>query len=351
MMTNIPHDLPVSRENDLAVLASAVEDELRQVVDTVYPDGLMEPYGLLHHMLAYHLGWEGEGSGPAAQGKRIRPILLLLTASAAGGDWQAALPAAAAVELIHNFSLIHDDIEDQSALRRGRPTVWTRWGAAQAINTGDLMFTLAHQTILRLRQTIGDQAALAAAAVLQDTCVQLTRGQFLDIAYETAGDFTLDSYWPMIEGKTAALLVCCTELGAITAGLGEEKRRLYREFGRSLGLAFQVQDDWLGIWGDPAITGKSTESDLVSGKKTLPVLFALNQPGKFAQKWAEGPVHPEEVRSLSDLLQQEGADDYTQNAAARLTRQALQALEEAAPPGPALPVLTDLALRLLDRKA
>ncbi|HEX2979271.1 MAG TPA: polyprenyl synthetase family protein, partial [Anaerolineaceae bacterium] len=241
------------------LMRPAVEDELHRVVDAVFA---IQPE--LHSMLAYHLGWEGDGAGSQAQGKRIRPLLVLLATNAAGGEWESALPAAAAVELIHNFSLIHDDIQDRSPLRHGRPTVWVRWGAAQAINAGDVMFTLAHLALFRLASALAPAAVLDAARVLDQACMNLTEGQYLDLSYEKRLDLAERDYWPMVGGKTAALLGCCVELGALVAGAEPAIRADFRQFGISLGLAVQAWDDWLGIWGDAALTGKSTESDLVS---------------------------------------------------------------------------------------
>jgi geranylgeranyl diphosphate synthase type I len=328
------------------IMIPAIEAELRQVVLQVNGDGLEE----MHAMLAYHLGWEGEGAGPEASGKRIRPLLVLLTASAAGSDWEKALPAAAGVELVHNFSLIHDDIEDNSPLRRGRPTVWTKWGVSQAINAGDAMFTLAHLALLRLETTTNLQTALRATRLMQETCLQLTQGQYLDISYENRGDLTLDSYWPMVRGKTAALLSACTEIGAVVAGGNPETCKAYGDFGRFLGLAFQAQDDLLGIWGDAALTGKSSESDLVSGKKSLPVLYGLGQNGPFAARWRQGPIPESEVKDLAALLEAEGGFTFTQETAKQLTDQSLEALENAKPQGKCGEALKALALRLLGRQ-
>ena len=327
---------------------SAIETELRQAVARANGPGLEE----LHHMMAYQMGWEGEGAGPKARGKRIRPLLVLLTAAAASGsEWQQSLPAAAAVELVHNFSLLHDDIEDNSPLRRGRPTVWTKWGVPQAINTGDAMFALAHLSLLRLAQTTSPAIALQAANVLQHACLHLTQGQYLDIAYENRSDLSLEDYWPMINGKTAALLAACTELGALAAKVPAPTRTAYRDFGRDLGLAFQALDDLLGIWGDAAKIGKSNASDLVEGKKSLPVLYGLSQNGPFATRWAEGPITPAEVPTLASQLEAEGAYAYTQETADRLTRQALRALTAAQPKGEAGEALIELANQLLTRRA
>lgn len=324
----------------------AIEKELKKAVDKVRGPGFEE----LSAMMAYHLGWEGEGAGPEASGKRIRPLLVLLTAAAAGGNLEAALPAAAAIELIHNFSLIHDDIEDKSPLRRGRPTVWEIWGTAQAINTGDAMFSLAHLTLLDLEVTASPAIALQAARILQETCLSLTQGQHLDMAYERRGSLTEADYWPMVNGKTAALLGACTELGALAAGAATARRLAFLRFGRSLGLAFQVQDDILGIWGYTGKTGKSAESDMVAGKKSLPVLYGLGKKGLFAERWLQGPITSSEVIGLARQLEAEGARAYAQEAASRLTGEALQALLEASPEGEAGLALVELAELLLKRQ-
>jgi geranylgeranyl diphosphate synthase type I len=333
-------------ESYIQILLPAIEDELRRVVNqTDKPE--MEG---LYHILAYHLGWEGDGAGGEAQGKRLRPMMVLLTTAAAGGQWERALPAAAAVELVHNFSLIHDDIEDNSPLRRGRSTIWKKWGVAQAINAGDALFTLAHLSLLRLEETMTAKLSLQAAHILQETCLKLTQGQYMDIAYESQMDLPIEAYWPMVSGKTAALLSACTELGALVAEVNKARRESYRQFGYLLGLAFQAQDDLLGIWGDASLTGKSADSDLLTGKKTLPVLFGLNQKGLFAERWAKGSVTGSEVLPLATLLEIEGARTYTQETTERLTQQALQTLEEAEPAGEAGQALFDLAKRLLSRK-
>jgi geranylgeranyl diphosphate synthase type I len=324
----------------------SIENALNQTVALTMGNGLDE----LHSMMAYHLGWIGEGAGPAATGKRIRPILVLLTTQAAGGNWKNALPAATAVELIHNFSLIHDDIEDNSHLRRGRPTLWTKWGVPQAINTGDAMFTLAHMAIMDIEKTTNKRITIEAVKILQKTCLRLTQGQHLDISYEDQQELTVDSYWPMIQGKTAALISACTEIGAIIADIGEIKLDAYRRFGRDMGLVFQLVDDILGIWGDTLKIGKSNASDLVAGKKSLPVLYGLAQNGNFSRRWLSGPILPDEVPELANQLEAEGAKDYAQYEADRLTDLALHALQQAQPIGKAGLALTQLAHQLLYRE-
>src|SRR5688572_7057581 len=270
---------------DLKSLLSHVEQELQKQVSRLDTPRTK----LFHDMLTYHMGWTGEGAGPDATGKRIRPLLLLLCTSSCGGDWHSALPAAAAIELVHNFSLVHDDIQDNSPIRRGRDTAWVKWGAPMAINVGDALFVISNQAILDLKNNYAPEVVLRAAEILNNTCLDLTRGQYLDISYEERTDLTVEDYWPMIAGKTAALLSACCHIGSLLGGADESKQEAYRSFGHYLGLAFQVQDDILGIWGDESIMGKSAASDLVEGKNSLPVLAGLGKKGRFAERWARGP--------------------------------------------------------------
>lgn len=302
-----------------------------------------------HEMLTYHMGWTGDAAGPEATGKRIRPLMVLLCTAASGGSWEKALPAAAAVELVHNFSLVHDDIQDNSPKRRGRDTVWTKWGAPQAINVGDALFVISNQAIIDLKGNYPAELVLQAAEVLHNTCLDLTRGQFLDMSYEGRTDLTSDDYWPMVAGKTAALLSACCHLGAILGGADEAKQDAYKSFGQYLGLAFQVQDDILGIWGSEVVTGKSTASDLVEGKNSLPVLAGLSANKKFAKRWRQGPINLEEVEELAKLLATEGGYETAHDASKQMTDLALLNLREAEPEGDAGDALFDLAEKLLKR--
>ena len=215
----------------------AIEDSLKQAVNRATTFGNTK----LHDMLAYHMGWKVTSRTPEVRGKRIRPLLLLLSCSAAGGDWARALPGATAVELVHNFSLIHDDIEDHSPLRRGRKTVWKKWGIPQAINAGDAMFALAHLEATRLSTTVNASIALQAVEILQNACFHLTYGQYLDLSYESRHDLTLNDYWPMVEGKTAALISASTQLGALAALGDNHLSDIYSRFGHLVGSAFQIQ--------------------------------------------------------------------------------------------------------------
>jgi geranylgeranyl diphosphate synthase type I len=331
----------------IPALLSAIEAELQKQVSRLD----QPPPRLFHEMVTYHMGWTGLGAGPEAAGKRIRPLLLLLTTGACSAEAQPAyaLPAAAAVELVHNFSLVHDDIQDNSPTRRGRPTAWTKWGIPMAINIGDALFAMAGEAILDLRPAYPADLVLEAAALLNDTCLELTRGQFLDMSFEQRTDLTDEDYWPMVAGKTAALLSTCCRIGAILGGADRPRQDAFAAFGHDLGVAFQVRDDILGIWGDESVIGKSAASDLVEGKNSLPILFALGKHARFAARWADGPIEPHEVTALASLLKSEGAYDYAQQSAARWTDQAIANLEGAAPVGEAGEALFHLADRLLGR--
>jgi geranylgeranyl diphosphate synthase type I len=329
------------------IMLPALETELqRQVARLDEPH--LHPF---HEMLTYHMGWTGEGAGPDAAGKRIRPLVVLLVAASHMPKWLRAVSAAAAIELIHNFSLVHDDIQDNSDKRRGRTTVWKKWNMPQAINVGDALFVISNEAIMDLAKDYPADIVVRTARMIHDACLDLTRGQYLDMAYESHNDLSIEDYWKMIEGKTAALLSACTQVGAILGGADEETIEQYRIFGLDLGLAFQVQDDILGIWGNEALTGKSAAGDLIEGKNSLPILYGISRKGKFAQRWAASAIRPDEVPEVAQMLADEGAREYAQRQAERLTNQALNTLGKVNPQNEAGAALVELTDKLLNRKS
>ena len=329
-----------------------LETEMRTMLSGEPPE-LREMYG----MMRYHMGWENQQGEPdeAPGGKRIRPLLTLMTCQAAGGDPQQALPAAAAVELLHNFSLVHDDIEDRSLTRRHRTTVWAWAGEAQAINTGDAMFVIAHLAMLRLRQQqLPASRVLDAMQLFDETCLRLTEGQFMDMRFETRNDVTLDGYMMMIAGKTAALLAASAQLGAIIAGSPHEEA--YRAYGYELGISFQIIDDILGIWGEEALTGKSTTGDIITRKKTLPVLYALGQPGPEGDRLRaiyarSAPLTEEEVPEVLSLLEALDARAYAEAQGRKHASAALDALAQVEGDTGTIELLASLIRRLTGRKS
>jgi len=329
------------------IMLPAIESELQRQVAR-----LDEPRTrIFYEMLTYHMGWSGEGAGPDATGKRIRPLFVLLVVASCVSEWLCASPAAAAIELVHNFSLVHDDIQDNSEKRRGRLTVWKKWNIPQAINVGDALFVISSQAITDLSRDYPAEVVIRTARVIHNACLDLTRGQYLDLTYENRGDLSIEDYWKMIEGKTAALLSACTEVGAILGGANEQMIERHRLFGRELGLAFQVQDDILGIWGDEALTGKSAVSDLVEGKNSLPILFGISRGGKFAQRWATNAIRSDEVSEVAQMLVNEGAREYAEREAERFTNHALGILEKINPNNDAGKALVELTGKLLNRES
>ncbi len=262
-----------------------------------------------HLLLEYPLGWVTAEGTPLEQtgGKRVRPLLLLLCAEAAGGYWRAALPAAAAVELLHNFSLIHDDIEDASPLRHGRPTAWKQWGIANAINAGDAMFALAYTALAGLSQSTSPEVTIEAWAIFNEMNLNLTRGQHLDMRFETQNTVSTSEYVAMIEGKSAALLAASAQLGGLIGSGNRAVADHYRLFGLNLGLAFQIRDDILGIWGDPDVTGKSAATDILARKKSLPTLFGLEHSPELRDLYARVQFGDAEVAEAVAILDNAGA--------------------------------------------
>jgi len=265
----------------------------RQVAAALPPDGAPGLDGF-YGMLRYHLGWADADFAPAAvnAGKRLRPLLLVRCAEALGGATETAAPAAAAVELLHNFTLVHDDIQDESSHRRHRETIWHRWGTAQAINVGDALFAVAHAGLYSLAEPPHDLPAARVLAIARDfeqVALRIVEGQYLDLAHEGEWGGGVARYLAMIERKTAAILDFAARAGAMLAGADEETAARFGRFGLALGLAFQVRDDILGIWGAPEVTGKPAADDLRRRKQSLPIV-ALDE--------VASPAVREEVRAL-----------------------------------------------------
>src|SRR6187401_410447 len=261
-----------SSDIDLAALIADTEGEIVRLVRDRDPS----THGL-YEMVRYHLALGGKGGNG---GKRVRPLLCLLAYASIAGDPRNALPGAAAVELGHNFSLVHDDIEDGDRERRHRPTLWTVYGVPQAINAGDTLFSLSRIALHRLTDLgFSDAKVLRLMRLYDETCLALCEGQYIDIATSESDEtMSVDLYFDMIGRKTAALISASIEAGALLATDDDEVIARYRSFGWALGIAFQLNDDLLGIWGAEQSTGKEP-SDLAHRKKTLPVIYAAAEAG------------------------------------------------------------------------
>ena len=226
-------------------------------------------------MIREHFGLD-EPDGK--RGKRLRPRILLTVAEAEGADPESAFAAAAAIELLHNFSLIHDDIEDGDEMRHGRPTLWARHGVPAALVAGNAMSALSYLTLIDGSHALPRERVLAMVRCLQQAHYTMCEGQSFDIGFETALAVTFEEYVRMIAGKTAALLSASCELGALAAGASAERALAYGAVGRAYGLAFQVRDDILGAWGRTEETGKPSGADISRRKWSFPVTWALAGP-------------------------------------------------------------------------
>jgi geranylgeranyl diphosphate synthase, type I len=307
-------------------------------------------------MMRYHLGWLDEQMRPVdlPAGKRLRPVLCLLACAEVGGNPAQVLPAAVGLELLHNFSLIHDDIEDGDTMRRHRPTVWKVWGVPQAVNVGDGMFTLAYGAIQRLAcRGVAAETVLLALELFTQACLALTEGQHLDMKFEACPDVTVAEYMRMIEGKTAALAGASIAIGALVGGATPGQVQALHCFGRSVGCAFQIQDDILGIWGDPKVTGKAAGNDLVRRKKSLPILHALHHPRVGAQFAAllATELAPQQMACALDLMEQAETRAFAEEQVRRQHEIGLEALGEALGARGAGSALFSLSTRLIHRQS
>ena len=341
-VTPITHALDRSR--------AQVEPALRAAVERLDPAN--------RAIAIYHLGWTEADGTPrlSGGGKAIRPTLALLSTEAAGAPADVGMPGAVAVELVHNFSLLHDDVMDGDVERRHRPTVWAVWGVPAAILAGDAMLALANDVVLEA------PCGPAATRVLNAAVAELIRGQTEDLAFETRSWVGLDECRRMAAGKTGALLSASARIGAVLAGADDDVVEALGAYGAHVGMAFQLVDDLLGIWGDPAVTGKPVLSDLRSRKKSLPIAYVLSLADARAESLAQWLAAPdagrngaagdeEELTRVATLVEQAGARQWVTAEAERqveFAEAALTSVRLAA--GPSRELLA-LARFVIDREA
>ncbi|MGH3868812.1 MAG: family 2 encapsulin nanocompartment cargo protein polyprenyl transferase [Pseudonocardiaceae bacterium] len=339
-------DVTIEGRSALEVLAWSritVEPALRAAVDTL-PSAMRRIAG-------YHFGWwdepgqqESTPDGNAKGGKAIRPTLVLLSAQAVGGAPAAAVSAAVAVELVHNFSLLHDDVMDGDLTRRHRPTAWSVFGVNTAILAGDALLTLA----LDVLAASGHPAATGGIRMLSTAVQDLVDGQCADLAFEQRTQVELAECLRMAKGKTGALMGCACAVGACFGGGSSKQVEHFRDFGEHLGLAFQHVDDLLGIWGDPAVTGKPVYSDLHSRKKSLPVVAALTSDTPAGRELAalyhrDQSLSGSDVVHAAELIDVAGGRAWSQTQVEDLLTQAMRDLMSASPTVPAARAAQELS--------
>lgn len=299
-------------------------------IEAALRDTLARDTSPLASAARYVMGWEDENGAPAsARGKRLRPALCLAATEAFGAPPEDGLPGGVAVELVHNFSLVHDEVQDRDAERHNRPTTWMLLGEAQAINVGDYLYTCAIRSLGEA--DLPAERRIAALNVLNAAIAAMIHGQWADLSFETTTAVTSNEYLEMIRGKTGALFGAPLAIGAILAGASEADAALVRRWGEHVGLAFQVQDDYLGTWGEPGETGKSNTNDIARRKKSLPVIKGLENAdtapligGIFASREAPGEA---QVREIIDALDHAGIGAACRSYAEQLATEAADLLD------------------------
>lgn len=335
---------PVLRE-PLVEYGNLIRKELQEQIARLHPS--MAAY------FYYHFGWEGAEGKTArmnSSGKMVRPLLCLLSCETCGGKISQALPAACAIELIHNFSLIHDDIEDNSLERRHRPALWKAFGVAPAINAGDAMFSLGYRALISpvsVKRVLARYAAMALD-ILTQSCLDLCEGQNLDLRMENSLEANIEEYYYMVQRKTAALFQASTYLGALLSQFSEAGCGHFRDFGLKLGMAFQIQDDILGIWGEKEKTGKPVSDDIINKKKTLPVIYSLKMErdeglDNLGNIYCSEKVELEQVPLVIEILDKYKSKEYCTLKVNSLYREALASLRASGISRPSLKGLESLS--------
>ena len=291
----------------MSILTPNLRQSIQDAMRAAFPESESQ-VARFYAMQQYHLGWRDAELSPAMvdPGKLLRPYLALLACQSVGGRVEQALPLAAGIELIHNFTLIHDDIQDVSPMRRGRDTVWNLWGLAHGITAGDSMLALAHLAVHRLQGVgVPPTVVLEVLQRLDETILAVCEGQYLDCNYEGNLSIAEDDYLSMICRKTSTLIGTALSTGALVGGSDMGTAQALYNFGVNLGMAFQLQDDILGIWGDPKLTGKPAAADISRRKVTLPIIRALRDSGQrqvLADLYRKDTITDADVQSVRAIL-------------------------------------------------
>ena len=279
-----------------------INDELKNYLSGIE---ILQKDETLKEMIYYAVGFDSTGN-LIGGGKRLRPIFCGLVCGALCGNWEISLPFGVSLELLHNFSLIHDDIEDQSDTRHRLPTLWKKWNMALSINAGDLLFAVAYQSMIDAASSDQKKQTI----YLFNRIIQnLILGQHQDISFEKRNTIQEYEYFSMIHGKTVSLFGGCCAFGALAAGASDQVIGDFMKIGEYFGYAFQIRDDFLGIWGDADVFGKSVSSDITSKKMTLPIVYGLEKDPDFKKFWINYSGDESEVQKVNSWLKRIGAHE------------------------------------------
>ena len=312
----------------------------------------------VYDMLRYYMGWVDVDGNPcvATEGKALRPTLCLFACEASGGSVREAVPIAAALELIHNFSLIHDDIQDHDETRHHRPTLWSVWGIPEALVAGNVLRVIADVSLERLEhEGVEPDRALASVGLLTEAYLEMIEGQHMDISYEGRPDIGMQDYLTMISRKTGALIRCSMNLGAVIGTHDEATVDAFRACGKSLGYVFQIRDDVLGVWGDEAVTGKPVGADIRRKKNSFPVVYAMSEASDDDRRtlidiYRQEDITDGDVERVLHIMDGIGVKDDAQSLAAQHCDRALEAVSSVALAPGSRQELEELAHFLLVRE-
>lgn len=271
----------------------------------------------LQEMMYYALGFDREGN-LLTGGKRLRPLFCCLTCGIVSGFYDSAVLYGAGLEMLHNFTLVHDDIEDNGDVRHNRPALWKRNGLALALNAGDLLYEIALSAVMKADEISGKNGLRQVMMMSGD----LFLGQHRDISFENRTDISESEYLRMVGGKTSALLGCSFALGAMSGGADEKTVTEFDYAGRKLGIAFQIRDDYLGTWGDKDVFGKSVSGDIMEKKNTMAVIYTADRDPEFREKWEKYDGNPEQVQEFALMMEKAGAPDYLTSRCVKYTKEA-----------------------------
>lgn len=313
-------DTSTRLKTEISFISEKIEESLVEFFNKLPGDELT-------NIIRYHMGWLNKNfqKESSYKGKRLRPILCSLVCKLTGGNLEDSYPPGIALELTHNFSLVHDDIQDKDLLRRGRETVWSIWGIAQGINVGDAMIALSHRAILDSHLSYDKKCKMIN--ILDNAIFKLCQGQFLDVTFENRDDVSIEDYLLMVQGKTCSMFEASTGMGVIVSN----REELFNEFvsiATNLGLAFQILDDILGLWGDPKVTGKPVGSDLRQNKKTFPIIYGIKEFPNLREIILKRDKTDKEIEYIISALDNYGIKDRCQRDARTYLDNARRIIED-----------------------
>ncbi len=322
-----------------------IDDINRTIYNFLSENEILKRDETLQEMLFYALGFDKDG-GLLSYGKRLRPLFCCLSCGIVSGTYTPGLMYGAGLEMLHNFTLIHDDIEDNGDVRHNRPALWKRDGLAISLNAGDMLYNMALTAMIRADEESGRNGLRRAIRMASD----LFLGQHMDISFEKQNDVSENEYLQMVRGKTSALLGVSFALGALAGGAPEKTVREFEYAGQRLGIAFQIRDDYLGTWGDFDVFGKSVSGDITEKKTTMAVVYTLENDPEFREKWAAYDGSPERVPEFVAMMEKAGAPEYLREKSLKYTKEAEETLNLHRADNEYQKIMDDVIASLADRK-